>query len=112
MDYTNPATGDLVELFEGATFAHGAGEMEGYIQVQGKGFIQEGDEVTMWIQSVTLLPHTTEFRTKLDGDAVVGTVSYGHVSEDGPFYVSKQDVTVEDKKLEAIIQNSNHAVAE
>jgi hypothetical protein len=110
--YSMPATGDLVEFFERSTFALGAGNMDGYVQVQGKGLVQEGDEVTMWIHGTTFQPHKTEFRTTLDGDPVTGTLTYGYVSEEGPFYVAEQIATVDAKKLKTVTKNTDVAVAE
>ena len=66
----------------------------------------------MWIDKSTFQPHKTEFRTKLDGDPVIGTVTYAQVSDEGPFYVAKQVITIDEKKLKTVVQNSDLALAE
>lgn len=62
---TNTATGSLVNFFEKATITLGATSMEGYVQVQGSGFVNEADKVTMWVEGSTYRRYRTEYATQL-----------------------------------------------
>ncbi len=110
--YAMPASGSLVNFFEKATFALGTGSMEGYVQVQGSGLVNEADKVTMWVGSSTFQPHKTEYSTKLDGETMEGSVTYAAMSEAELFYVASSVLTIASKSLVITSKNSDHEAVE
>jgi hypothetical protein len=92
--YAIMSKGQLVDLFEKATFEDGAGEMKGMKKIHAKSVLVRNDELTLWVDPSTGLNRKLTIKTPLDEQAVVeGTIDYKTI-KDGPTTASVSVLTI------------------
>jgi len=92
--YAIMSKGQLVDLFEKATFEDGAGEMKGMKKIHAKSVLVRNDELTLWVDPSTGLNRKLTIKTPLDEQTVVeGTIDYKTI-KDGPTTASVSVLTI------------------
>jgi hypothetical protein len=98
--YIDPSERTARELFGDAFVWRGAAREEGQTRVQARHLVRQGDQVSLWLDSVTEEPMRLEILTSLDGEPVRVTTEFGRI-KGGPFYPARVvvETEVKEKKL-------------
>jgi hypothetical protein len=99
-NYTAPSAGTMLDFYSQASYNP---LPNGLVEVKGRDFLQPGDSVTFVIDVATKAPRSFAFKTRLDQDAVQGSVEYGQVPE-GPRYAARTTVNVPARTVTAKIE--------
>lgn len=103
--YSLPTTGKVLDYLDKATF--GPGERPGTIRIQGTNVVQQGDELTMWIDTESKETKFTKVRTQLDGDAVVLETNHDTL-DSGLRYQARSVITVPAESVRMTVENFDY----
>ena len=98
--YVQPDPRTARRLYAEATVWQGDARDEGLTRVQARNVLRQGDEVSLWLDSVTRLPRRLRIVTSFGGEPVLASTEF-EILAGGPFYASQVVVETEvgEKKL-------------
>ena len=105
--YTELPPEQLQAALKQAAISQGNGEMQGAIQIQLTGVLQQGDSLTLWIDETTMLFRRVAIATKYDKNPVTATANYAALPT-GQAYMAQAILNYPKKQVVVQIDNLNY----
>lgn len=104
--YVRPDPDAAARLFADATVWEGSGRVEGVTRVRARNVLRQGDEISLWLDSVTRIPQKYQILTSSEGEPVKVTAEF-RALQDGPFYPARITVETELKEKRLLMKTEN-----
>lgn len=105
--YTEIPPERLQVALKQAALSQGQGDMQGAIQIQLTGVLQQGDSLTLWIDQTTMLFRRVAIATKYDKNPVTATANYAALPA-GQVYMAQAILNYPKKQVVVQIDNLNY----
>jgi hypothetical protein len=105
--YTELPPEQLQAALKQAAISPGQGDMQGAIQIQLTGVLQQGDSLTLWIDQTTMLFRRVAIATKYDKNPVTATANYDALPT-GQVYLAQAILKYPKKQVVVQIDNLNY----
>jgi hypothetical protein len=105
--YSQVPPDQLQRFMANATITQGTGPQQGLVLIQGKGLLQPGDAMTMWVDPTTFRQRKVEIQTALDNKPVRVGSEFRDLP-DGPTYQARSVVSYPSEELELIVENFDY----
>jgi len=105
--YTELPPEQLQAALKKASFSQGQGDMNGSIQIQMASVLQQGDGLTLWIDSEALLFRRIAIASTYDQQPLTATANYA-ILQAGPVYMGEAIVNYPAKQVVLQIDNLNY----
>jgi hypothetical protein len=104
--YVQPDADSSQRLFAGPNVWQGQGRTEGVTRIQARNVLRKGDEVSLWLDSLTHTPQKLQILTSSEGEPVRVTTEF-RVLDGGPFYPARISVETEIKEKKLVLTTEN-----
>jgi hypothetical protein len=104
--YVHPNRETTRQIFEDAFVWRGEDRNEALTRVQARHVVRQGDQVSLWLDSITQDPTRLEILTSSGGEPVRVITEFERI-EQGPFYPSSVVVETEIKEKKVIMATEN-----
>ena len=104
--YVQPDPRTAKQLYADATVWQGDARAEGVTRVQARNVLRQGDEVSLWLDSLTRLPQRLQILTSFGGEPVKASTEFQTLAA-GPFYPARVVVETEIKERKLVFTTRN-----
>jgi hypothetical protein len=104
--YLEPDERTADRYFDQAAVWQGPGRIEGETRLKARNVRRQGDEVSLWLDAETGVPHDLLIVTSAEGEPVRVMTEFVSL-EDGPFYPASVVVETEIKEKKLVVKTEN-----